>query len=1003
MSEKKNALEVKKVIDLEIIEKSYLINKELFHDGDELESGMGKENDIETKMTLSNYSNYYFYEIEEISYEEKFPHKEAFENVISSINDSGFNFIYLLSGNQFGVKIYVGIADNLKIANDEKEMNSFDVSEAMVNSLLGNFLGTSVRKLSKDDVNSRIINEVKNLKRKSFIYGIPSENEKKQSEETIFQGIDRLINSMRGESFQFMIVGEPVTNDSLNQYLQEVFSFYNEIARLSECDYSENQSSGSSFSLNEGISDSRGENKSISTTKSSSRGSESSSSSEGKSVSDGTNTSRTTSKNETKGTSDSKGKTIGVKVVEKRFKSIIEYLDEEMIPRLKLGLAKGMFKTAVYAMAKDSATLNKLEGNIRSIFQGEKSTYSPLRAIKLSPDLKKTENIDRLNRLLSCFQIYYSKRNNDSHDYLLNSIPVYENHAEFGTLLTVREVSLIAGLPIREVPGIKLIESVDFGLTVDAVDNGIELGNILQHGNNVLKNKVCLKKDILKKHIFVSGVTGSGKTTTCKKILISSGLPFMVIEPAKTEYRTLFAKDKTIKYYTVGRNDLLPFRFNPLEIIKGENLSGHIDMLMATFCAVYPMEASIPYLLKEAIINCYEKLGWDLDGNCNKYSDDPFNDNGLYFPTFSNLVSELKKVVETKKFASELKANYIATLVSRFQDLILGTRGSIFNVVKSIDFEKIIDEKVVIELDELKNQEDKSLLMGFILSRLTETIKLRYKKDNSFQHITLIEEAHRLLAKPEITESAKKQAVNTFTDMLAEVRKYGESLIIVDQIPSILTPEILKNTNTKIIHKIFAEDDKKAIGACIGLDDKQTGYLSKLNAGVAVVFTEGWHKPVLVKVKADIDTEEVTEEEIAAMGKGNILSSLSTFFPNFAEYQLNESQINFLLSKKNGIVKKLIKEIDLKDTYGPTTLKKLLREFQTVFDLDEKLFGAIADDIWTNIKIFYYDEDIREFYPKAKKWIIDYLKTIETEGKLPELVSVEGKFLSKIKEKIKTI
>lgn len=144
--------------------------------------------------------------------------------------------------------------------------------------------------------------------------------------------------------------------------------------------------------------------------------------------------------------------------------------------------------------------------------------------------------------------------------------------------------------------------------------------------------------------------------------------------------------------------------------------------------------------------------------------------------------------------------------------------------------------------------------MGFILSRLSAFVKAEHRKNHNFKHLTLVEEAHRLLSKVEYGDSgSKKSAVETFTDLLAEVRKYGEGLIIVDQIPNKLASEVLKNTNTKIIHKILAQDDKEAVGDTMLMDDKQKEYLSALEVGNAIVFSENTDKPVHVHITAVSD------------------------------------------------------------------------------------------------------------------------------------------------------
>ena len=100
----------------------------------------------------------------------------------------------------------------------------------------------------------------------------------------------------------------------------------------------------------------------------------------------------------------------------------------------------------------------------------------------------------------------------------------------------------------------------------------------------------------------------------------------------------------------------------------------------------------------------------------------------------------------------------------------------------------------------------------------------------------------------------------------AEVRKYGESLIIVDQIPNKLTPEVLKNTNKKIVHKIFAQDDKEAIGNTMSLKDEQKNFLSNLETGRVIISNQSFAKPIQVQIKAleDVSTtsSNIVDENI---------------------------------------------------------------------------------------------------------------------------------------------
>jgi hypothetical protein len=447
-------------------------------------------------------------------------------------------------------------------------------------------------------------------------------------------------------------------------------------------------------------------------------------------------------------------------------------------------------------------------------------------------------------------------------------------------------LALLAGLPSREIPGIRLRKNVDFAVNAINPTDGFELGYVVQHGRELKSNPIRLDKELLKQHIFIAGVTGAGKTTTCQQILMQSGLPFLVIEPAKTEYRGLSKLDKNILFYTLGNEKISPFRFNPFELLPNEPLSGHIDMLKATFAAVFPMEAAMPYLIEEAIVRSYESKGWNIHDNENYDYPDPWQCQGQCWPILSELLEQLKEVIKSKNFGLDLQQKYEGSLIARLDNLTVGAKGRMLNTRNSIDIDKLLDKKVVIELEELRDEQDKSLLMGLLVGRVAEAMKQRHSRDKNFRHLTLLEEAHRLLAKPSMgDDGAKRLGVDMFTNLLAEVRKYGEGLIIADQIPNKLTPEVMKNTNTKIVHRLFAADDRHAIGDTMGLNDEQKDFLTLLQTGETVVYSAGWHQAVRVKITfaGDTSAAPISHEDMVVMGARCLHEERSRLYPRLAQ------------------------------------------------------------------------------------------------------------------------
>lgn len=594
----------------------------------------------------------------------------------------------------------------------------------------------------------------------------------------------------------------------------------------------------------------------------------------------GSSESKTTGSSTSESTSLSEGKNTGtsethnIEVIKKEIHSWITYIDETLLPMIDYGKSKGLFRVNTFIFAENNGVLLKLGNTLKSLASGKKGNKRPLEYYRLNSE--KDQNL--INNLVN-FQINSSKENVERDSFLtVNSI---ENKDNFiNDFYSVKELSLIAGVPRKEVNGLKVTKQVEFGLNTVSDEEiremnkvkenyiPLELGNLVQSGNELENTKISINKKDLNKHIFVAGVTGTGKTTTCQKILLESEMPFLVIEPAKTEYRIMKKNEKTkdILIFTLGQDRIAPFRLNPFEFFEHESLTSRVDMIKAAIEASFDMEAAIPQLIESAIYKCYEDFGWEVSTNKNNKFENPFADGVYSFPTFSDVMKKVEIVCEEQGFDDRLKRDYLGSIRARLQSLTLGSKGLMLNTPRSVDFVDLLDKKVVLEIEEVKNTNEKSFVMGLIMINLREALRAKYIKDKKFKHITLVEEAHRLLSKYEAGDPInKKQGVEIFADMLAEVRKYGESLIIADQIPNKLTPEVLKNTNTKIIHKLFAEDDKESVGNTMVLEKEQKGFLSNLQTGRAIVFSQGWSKAVQVQIKLLTDTtseEEIDENEL---------------------------------------------------------------------------------------------------------------------------------------------
>lgn len=904
------------------------------------------------------------YRIDEITYDDNSPRKEALENAISSMRIKGINFVYIIKGDKKGVKFYYGVAKDCSVEEDET-LAVCDIGEKILQpSLQGNFRGSVVTQIEAEE-REEIVSSLDKFDRIKILEGVPGVNKDDEK----FQSVDRLIDVMLGDEFAIMLIAKPMQDNDIFELQKKIFGLYNILAPYSkaslQASFNENksksksESKGSSSSDSDSVSKQKSGGESETNTKSSSSSSESKGLNKG--WSSGTSTSKTSTVNYSKTDNiqvgESKGLNISSEHFDKNIETWLKYIEEIILPRLDYGIGKGLFTTSIAILGNNIASLIKMENTLKSIYGSEVGNKMPLNAFEVNQIEK---------ALIKNFQIpiLYSNINDFEKNISMAVSQFYvdTNRVLLGNWMSSKEISLLASLPKKEVVGLELKEEVEFGLNIENDDkNDIPLGYLVQsglvlNGENGLPNiPIKFNKEYYDKHIFVTGVTGGGKTTTCQKLLLSSESNFLVIEPAKTEYRVMCEKEfPDMLVFTLGNESGAPFRLNPFEFFEGESITSRVDMIKASMEAAFDMEAAIPQLLEAAIYECYEDKGWNISTNKNYNCDNPFESGKYYFPTLGDLNLKIEKVVKDQKFDERLKDEYIGSIRARLKGLIVGSKGQMLNTKRSIDFVQLLDKKVVLELENIKNTSEKSLIMGFILSNLYEAIKLKYKKNGmkKIRHLTLIEEAHRLLSRFTPGDSLnKKQSVEMFTDLLAEVRKYGESLIISDQIPNKLTSEVLKNTNTKIVHKIFAQDDKEAIGNTMALNDEQKRYLSYLKTGHAIMTMPNLDKAIQVQIerteqndteRAPLEDEILRERIIKYFSKEykkGILPGLEIL-----DNEPSEELVEIYLKEFTGNSKivKVMKDIfNMKENYEE--LKIELEKYSKVCDLKYILLFVILN------------------------------------------------------------
>lgn len=911
-----------------------------------------------------NVDDMYFVKMRSITFEEDAPRQEALANVLSAMRIPCINFVYLIIGDKRQVSFYYGVTKDLYAQENKTPQNLKEIGgELLSKGVVGNFRGSSIEVVDEPNKH-QLLQSLNAFKELCVLEGVPGLNEDDGMD---FQGVDRLVDVMLGDEFAFLVTARWLPIDKVVQLENEVYSLYKKLAPLAKGTRQESKSEGVSTNFSEtkgtnnsdasakqqseqkGTSESRttghnyGNKYDDDSTSTSKSGSENKSSTVG--VSNTRTEGRSESRSDSKGTNQGKSLSNSTEYVRKDVSEWMRFIDESLLPRIDYGKGKGVFTTAITMLANSEVVVRKLGNTTTSLFSGATGNKLPL---SYSKKVQPEQKVALLNMQVP--QGKYAQEISKDEMMARMTLSQFTNTKQsfLANWLTVKELGIVAGLPQKEVVGLSLNEEVEFGLNCPQITdahNAIPLGSLVRSGVVQDGIKVELDRRNLSKHIFVCGVTGSGKTTTCMGLLKNSNMPFLVIEPAKTEYRILANSEKDVLVFTLGKDAVAPFRLNPLEFLPGETISSHVDMLMASITAAFDMEAAIPQVIESSLYECYKSYGWDVNTSRNSRFEDPFAPGVFSFPTLSDLIKITEKIVDKQGFSDRLKGDYLGSVKARLQGLVVGAKGAMLDTHRSVDFRTLIKRKVIIELENVKSVSEKSLIMGFILSSLNEAIKSEFSQNHNFKHITLVEEAHRLLAKYAPGDSLnKKNGVEMFADMLAEIRKYGECLIIADQIPDKMTPEVLKNTNTKIVHKIFAQDDKDAIGNTMSLSQEQKSFLSNLSIGRAVVFSQGWDKSIQTQVDLVYDT---TNEHIEEWKLRDVILKYyaetyqSGVFPELSllDKQPSEQFVQNILENVN--FKQLAEEFrsvlnSKKNDYrmNPSALKALLEKYVKYYSIN---------------------------------------------------------------------
>lgn len=833
--------------------------------------------------------------VKKIVYDRNENNLEKLVNMYAAAAEFDNNLVMIIHSDGKIVELYLGTSGSQSVDSARTS------AEALSRMLLGNFPGSLSNgsediRLDRQPLESLIDKCIdERFSSVASVSGVGTTRQDTDSEnEKYFQGIEKMIDTMQGTPFTGIFIANVIKPEKLEDIRAEYEVLYSKLVPFLRSDLTFNESSAEgvsktlSKSLSKTVTRSISSALSVGTTKSSSN-------TLGRAVSnvDGVNVrvggekvgvgyahsvARTDSWSDstTFGTTKTQATTIGdseavgeiesiangtskssttgrslqISYQNKSIQDLLELIDEQL-NRLKNGENYGLFASAAYFMAEDPLATRLAASSYKGLINGN-STHVESAHVNFWNNEADVKEIKKYLKHLEHPVFSFDEK----------------NQVTPASMVSGKELAVQMGLPCKSVPGVSVVETASFGRNIPECLNGhryIDLGNLYHMGReeNGINGKIPVKLDLdsLTMHTFITGSTGAGKSnaiyTLIEKILDSnhknSNFPpvtFMVIEPAKGEYKNKFGYYPGVKVYGTNRNKTQLLKINPFSFPDDIQAYEHIDRLVEIFNVCWPMYAAMPAVLKDAIERAYINAGWDLSDSKCKY-EDKFG--RKIYPSFIDVLKMISIVMEESKYSSDSKGDYTGALSTRIKSLTNGIYSQIFTS-DELSGKELFDSNVIVDLSRVGSVETKSLIMGLLVMKMQEYRMANQTETNShLQHLTVLEEAHNLLKRTSSNQSADSsnllgKSVEMLANAIAEMRTYGEGFVIADQAPGLLDMSVIRNTNTKIILKLPDMSDRELVGRAAALNDNQIVELSKLETGVAAVYQNNWLEPVLCHI-----------------------------------------------------------------------------------------------------------------------------------------------------------
>ena len=795
------------------------------------------------------------YRVSKLIYDSEEDVNDKLISVFNTVQNTNSNLVLLIQGHRDDVEFYLGVQSSKDIGVADRVFQK---------SMLGNFPGSSLSRMPISEV-SEMLTDITRFEERASSLACLNVIPSLRNKEEFVQGLEKYIDTMRGEEYTCMLVASSVSDEDCERRLRGYEQLYTMLYPMSNMSLAHGTSTGTSFtegfnsslakSVSSSISMTTGQSVADITNTGFNAGFLGFGLNTSKGKSNATNTGKTDQKSESQQeqsgrmqsntTTDNITDNMTVNYRDKMVEDTLELIDQR-IQRIKECTTCGMWECAAYFIAPELQTSVVAANAFRSLMVGAENKNEKA-FLNLFGMRDRQSTALALESLCYCCHPRF-RIDQDAHSQIVTA-------TEY---LSGKEMPMMFSLPRKSVAGVAVSTMAEFGRNVVySNENSVAPAQTLQigrvcHMNQTEETDVQLNLQSLTSHCFITGSTGCGKSNTTFTLISElikpeNDIPFLVVEPAKGEYKHVFANAPGVNIFTTNPSVARMLKLNPFKFPSGVHVLEHLDRLIEIFNTCWEMYAAMPAILKDAIERIYERKGWDILNSVYLPNGKP------QYPTFKDLLAELPRVIASSGYSADTKGDYTGALVTRVNSLTNGIVGQIFCDCYDIEDETLFDQNCIVDLSRIGSSETKSLIMGILVLKLNEHRMSNGKPNNAaLRHVTILEEAHNLLKNVHNIAGDASAVVAKSVEMIcngiAEMRSFGEGFVLVDQSPGAVDIAAIKNTNTKIIMRLPEMSDCEIVGHSVSLNDKQIKELSRLKTGVAVVMQNDWCDAVLTQI-----------------------------------------------------------------------------------------------------------------------------------------------------------